>query len=792
MSTPIAHRTVQPRQFADALNDHLDKMFGIGRRQIDTGVHVEVWREVDEAAGGRRYFRKHFKNLTAGEIKGNFSHWTAREIDLARNLWPQTKSAHTQQLKTIHQLSDGTQLLETWDAGPTLEDWLDLPVARDGVSIPNVFYDCAHWFALARWSLQALKDVHSVGFVHLDIKADNICVLAKQTLGTDGSQLLRIDLEHLKLIDYAFSVWRKPYPLTGALGMGVADEDRYQSQQLCHAIREGQEKRYNAITALDWRADLYSLGWTLDSILKSVLRNPNALGWNSDRQSQANDFVRQLMSYDTAWQQPAPPAPHVRLIESLTQTLTASDLKSSLEGENWKVVLDSGWKRRSNSAPETVRATSLQSEALRARATPIGRAAAAPAAPARTDRRESTEAVVKTFWTNIKNGLVFLGAVALHGLIGWWAIGYWASLGTDSGKVSAPQTIAETYGSAKAIEERGNSVAAVTHDGVNKIADVANSPAANAPEAPPVANIQQPSVQESQSVAAMSASSPTPAVQSSPSIGPIVDLLKAAASANWSSVDAQVAGIKSSSPALSQGDRKSARAANAQGLAALSQQQYDLAIAAFTRGVAADASDTEVLNNFGYAQLLAGHPNEGVDAIGKVLLRVPDRSSGWANLGEGLARLNNEGASLAALRLAVRFSANRDRTVEFLKRTSEIHSSLAFRSIAGRVLAGIDAIPATPAALAQSARPPAQSSVPAQTIRPHVPVVESVTPVPVQPQVVAQPASPQAFCESKSNFISKNLCDTRECAKPEFSTSSYCIKAIEIASRNRQSGSPER
>jgi LSD1 subclass zinc finger protein len=344
-----------------------------------------------------------------------------------------------------------------------------------------------------------------------------------------------------------------------------------------------------------------------------------------------------------------------------------------------------------------------------------------------------------------------------------------------------------------AVEMAGTRTA--TPDSAIEKAGTNTLPVANMPEAVPAADIQPPAAQEASPVAAVA--TPTPATQRSASIGPIVDLLKASASGDWSSVDAQVAGIKSSLPALQQGDRKSARAANAEGLAALNQQQYEPAIAAFARGVAADESDTEVLNNFGYAQLLAGHHNEGVEALGKVLLRVPDRSSGWANLGEGLAQLNNEGASLAALRLAIRFSANRDRTVEYLKRTSENHASPAFRGIASRALAGIDAIPANAAALAQAAKSPA----PSQSARLPAPAVRSVAPAPVPAPVPvaaqqtpppAQPSSPQAFCETKSNFIAKNLCDTRECAKPQYSTSGYCIKVIEIANRNRPGASPER
>ena len=47
---------------------------------------------------------------------------------------------------------------------------------RDGARLRHVFEDCAHWWALARHCLIALDAIHDLQLVHLDLKADNVCI----------------------------------------------------------------------------------------------------------------------------------------------------------------------------------------------------------------------------------------------------------------------------------------------------------------------------------------------------------------------------------------------------------------------------------------------------------------------------------------------------------------------------------------------------------------------------------------------------------------------------------------
>ena len=73
--------------------------------------------------------------------------------------------------------ADRPALVQTYDAGVTVDHWATLlPVERDGATLRNVFEDCAHWWALARHCLIALDAIHELQLVHLDLKADNVCI----------------------------------------------------------------------------------------------------------------------------------------------------------------------------------------------------------------------------------------------------------------------------------------------------------------------------------------------------------------------------------------------------------------------------------------------------------------------------------------------------------------------------------------------------------------------------------------------------------------------------------------
>jgi hypothetical protein len=249
------------------LDDHLDLMFGVGRRRMMTGDHVEVWREAPTEKDRLPYFRKRF---VAQRGPGAID-WNLREALLILTL-DELGSAHLQQFDSTSHTQDRTQRdLRTRHAGPSLQNWLDLPVTRADRRVAHVFHDCAHWFALARYGLAALRDINDAGVLHLDVKPDNICIPTEPPIyGPRSGSALRVDLPRLRLIDFAFSLWENKLPLGRALGMGIYEATEYQSRQLRNAIVAGEGGDLEPTGMLDWRADLYGLGWTLGFILDDL------------------------------------------------------------------------------------------------------------------------------------------------------------------------------------------------------------------------------------------------------------------------------------------------------------------------------------------------------------------------------------------------------------------------------------------------------------------------------------------------------------------------------------------
>ncbi|MDB5823105.1 MAG: hypothetical protein JWR21_1809 [Herminiimonas sp.] len=191
---------------------------------------------------------------------------------------------------------------------------------------------------------------------------------------------------------------------------------------------------------------------------------------------------------------------------------------------------------------------------------------------------------------------------------------------------------------------------------------------------------------------------------------PLLLIIQAAVKQDWATVDQDVQRLKPSSP-VPRGDRKISRSANGEGLLALQQKDFASAINAFTRAVRADVSDIEVRNNLGFAYLQAKDLDNAVNTLGEVLKQAPDRSSAWANLADALAQADKQSAAEASLRLAVRYSANRKKTVEYLGKTVESHEGAdKFREVAARVLKDIDSIP-------QAGMGPTAVQVGAQVVR---------------------------------------------------------------------------
>ncbi|MDG4557159.1 MAG: hypothetical protein P9F19_07210, partial [Candidatus Contendobacter sp.] len=213
--------------------------------------------------------------------------------------------------------------------------------------------ECGHWFGLGRWLLAALEEVHALGFVHVDLKGDNFCLPARSDgVAADGyPERVRLAWDELKLIDFAFSVWEKGLPpLYNDTPLPIGrSEFRYQSEQLLAALEAGNSPApdLGPTRGLDWRVDLYSLGFVLGQILAEVERRcfpeDGNWGWTERRHAQARQLIENLQSGDREWRRP-PPAerPHRALIGLLDRLLGEDDLAASL-ARDWEIKRDPNW-----------------------------------------------------------------------------------------------------------------------------------------------------------------------------------------------------------------------------------------------------------------------------------------------------------------------------------------------------------------------------------------------------------------------------------------------------------------
>ena len=376
MDTPLS----PTRGSCPAFTDHLDLMFGTGERCFKDEPHVQVWRRTEN---GVRYFSKHYRRFRDEKNRDiDLSFWTDREEQMLTALNAgRLGLKHVQLFKSRVQSADRAQRhLETWDAGPTGDHWQQVPVARHGLRLPHLFMDCAHWFGLGRGLLVALDDVHGLGFVHVDLKGDNFCLSAqREGEASDGyPDQIRLQWNELKLIDFAFSVWEEHLPLDKNSPLPIGRSTfRYQSEQLLAALEAGHSPtpELGPTRGLDWRVDLYSLGFVLEQILRDVekrcLPEDGNWGWTEQRHSQARQLLENLRGWDQRWQQDRQPAPvqrpHRALIEPLERLLGEDDLAESL-AHHWKIVRDPNWRPQDPSVrtPPTVPALRRreQSEAL--------------------------------------------------------------------------------------------------------------------------------------------------------------------------------------------------------------------------------------------------------------------------------------------------------------------------------------------------------------------------------------------------------------------------------------------
>jgi serine/threonine protein kinase len=313
----------------------IERVFGRERIKMATGDHVEVFRE-SVAPGERRRYTKRF--LETGDA--DFRQWTVREWRILARLIGHGVRCVPDVVQYHGGAEGGVRQLQTYDAGVSVDQWATLlPVSRGGTIFRHVYEDCAHWWALAHHCLAALEEIHALHVVHLDLKADNICIPFGPPAFDPESpdDRLHVMFERLALIDFAFSLVSRDN-LTTPLPIGWEKDYDYQSPRLLNALEAGRAGDLVPTQELDWRCDLYSLAAMLRRYLCDDEASERvAKGWTPKRRADARALIYRLRDcHDgefTQWR------PHRELLEVTGAHVVAPDVMESLAC-GWMLVRD--------------------------------------------------------------------------------------------------------------------------------------------------------------------------------------------------------------------------------------------------------------------------------------------------------------------------------------------------------------------------------------------------------------------------------------------------------------------
>jgi hypothetical protein len=347
-------------------DEAIERVFGRGRQKMATGDHVEVYREA-LVPGHRRRYTKRFVATDGAD----FRQWTDREWRILARMIGHGVRCVPAVVQYHGGAEGGLRELQTYDAGVSVDQWATLlPVERDGARFRHAFEDAAHWWALAHHTLAALDEIHALALVHLDVKADNLCVpyAPSEFDPGDAEARLTLDFSRLALIDFAFSLVSGERLLT-SLPIGWQKDYDYQSPRLLRALDAGRDGDLAPTQELDWRCDFYSLAAMLRRYLPDDVAAPDADGWTESRRDDARALILRLRDCHDG--EDASQRPHRELMTVTAAHLADPALARSLEA-GWSLVRD----------PAFV--------ATGAWATPLTRIAALPLPPTRLTRVRST------------------------------------------------------------------------------------------------------------------------------------------------------------------------------------------------------------------------------------------------------------------------------------------------------------------------------------------------------------------------------------------------------------------
>jgi len=254
-------------------------------------------------------------------------------------------------------------LIKTRDAGPTLYDWLRMPVRSGNQTFAHALVFPENYLLMAQSLLRALEAIHTNKYVHCDLHAGNISIPAEilqapaDGKAADVSSLsFQLSFSNLTLIDFGFSIncQKKPYTTLPFAQEGYRARISPHLKSVLSAIKEQTAGRLEAgqhwedvwldagfwqrldgaspldsIRTIDWREDMFQLGHLLADIRDGSgdARHLGGRTVRDARQTSINALIaelpEQLMRWGDGVGTPAPQEkPHQEYINRIDAALT--------------------------------------------------------------------------------------------------------------------------------------------------------------------------------------------------------------------------------------------------------------------------------------------------------------------------------------------------------------------------------------------------------------------------------------------------------------------------------------
>jgi hypothetical protein len=296
----------------------VSEVFDTGAKTVVDCAHVKVERLDTQPVMFSKVF-KEFQDRRGH--KYDYRYWAERENYFLREfLKKQSQFTHVVQARHLISENDAAKQVLTCDAGITIANWLRVKARyRDTATLSHPFQRADVFLRLVRGCLVALKEIHEHRIVHCDIKEDNICIPYSPSPFAGEGHPVMLDFEKLKLIDFAFSIAHS-IPLTQVLVIDPAERLPYQSELLIGALHADRKSGSpNAVQQLDYRVDLFSLGYMAEKIAAAGLECPSRRD-DTGLIGEILGLIQKLKAYDSPVA--AGPMPHDGLIERVDQLLS--------------------------------------------------------------------------------------------------------------------------------------------------------------------------------------------------------------------------------------------------------------------------------------------------------------------------------------------------------------------------------------------------------------------------------------------------------------------------------------